>query len=1421
MKMPARHLMHGLVWAALAIALSGCPFSGDLLVQPGSVSLSVEQTQSQMSITNVGRGDLSWTARTEEPWLFMRLGEEGMADREISGKTARTDIVTLFLEEDYLPVRNERLRGTIIITSSGGNAEIPVTFEPDRQPRLLVNPAELSFATSESRKTLDVLNEGAATLLWQATPSQSTPWLTVNPASGELTAGSSHGLNVTVNRTLLAPSPEPHRGEIIFESNGGSQIVVVMAEAGAFSAAPAALDFGLIAVPKTLMVALRTQSPETVLLSTAISYEKGGGWLSVPAERVEITRTQPRDFAVTANPAGLEPGSYTAVLSLAHGATAQTESITVKMEVGKATDFSLSVDEIDFGTTNEIQEQSVTLTNLGDEALNFIVKKQSPAPWLTVSPESGSLTGTTAIRLAADPSRLPVGVSKVTLEIQGGSVTRLLRVLIDRAPDIKTDQLQVEPRDLNFGSLESRKDINLWNEGPNAIDWFIDESTLPQWLSLSASSGTLSGSFTDSVVVTIDRNLTPSDGDNFSHVIKVESNTAGIAPVELIVRGQPRRFPVIHLEGEGADANNVPFIMIDIGEDSASFTVENKGTAALTWNVDQAKQPGWIASIAPLQGELAPGKKQKVTVTTNRKELTQTGGNYRLPIRSNDIDAPLSYVEVQVRVPIRIVIGTRPQGLNFGLTESTLSFEVANQGDAGWPLEYKVTSSQPEWLFAEPARGRSMGTPTNVKDWQFVSVAIDRGSITNSGASATLTITAENVPPNAHPVEPVEVTVQLDLAEMTIEAAAPRVRPPSLIRAAVLLRDIRQRTFPIFEDNYLDSKILYNLTTPAVSILENSLPIDLDETNVFVKKDEELRFSVLILMDFSGSMAQAAQKLVDDGQLEVGPGDDPLTVLYRETVGAMIDEMPDHYEVALAVFNERNAAWNSATRMLRGAPAGYDSDMAQAPFTKNKAIQQYRLNSVSVADNGATPLFPALAEAALELYQLGGNMPDFDNLGQSILIPITDGRQTTPPGDITAITEILRATRTRTFTIGWGNQVFANSLIQIADESGGHYYATVNKRVPGEVDTTGEPLTVPVKEELLKWCRKNPEDANARSIVSDLKSHIVLSYATLNEEPSMEIQAHFEVDTQVPSLKKSIYFSSIPAIDFANDVRLGQIGMNTDGIRPDKSASVRFYTDYIPRNITRLSFNIKAAAGEAWTAELVPAEQGGLLAGWTMIRSGNVLTLTSKASHRPLDYADYGKLFDIHLSNVNAPTELQVQVLEPQIQSNPDIKYFTIPKSIGIDYQPARAVSFPNAEFDFEPAPASTSLRVIDLGNLRDLPEDERYATAFIRNIGGEHMLTNVGLFWTVREGTEWLPGTWSGRFSFKYNTEQAPSYGTMYSVYEADAVTVAPTGHYDTDGELISDAGSYSRSFYIDVTYGSLYYLFSYGPYYVKYDVD
>ncbi len=823
--------------------------------------------------------------------------------------------------------------------------------------------------------------------------------------------------------------------------------------------------------------------------------------------------------------------------------------------------------------------------------------------------------------------------------------------------------------------------------------------------------------------------------------------------------------------------------------------------------------PGWITAVSPQQGQLRPNREQQVRVTTNRAGLNLSGGSHRFIIRSNDPVWPALPLDVHVRVPYSIIIGVRPTSLNFGRTASTVAMDIANMGDAGYPLDFVVTSSQPEWLFVEPETGRSMGVSGPLKDWRSVSVAIDRGRITNQGAAAKLIITAENVPANASPVEPVEVPVSVDIAELTIETAFPRMRPPSLMRLALLLRDSRQHVFSPLEDYFVSDCSQFRINSVVVDMLEDSVPLDLDETNVQVKKDESLSFAVLVMLDYSASMLEAAQALVDDGQLDPGALN-PLDALYQQTIAPMLAELPDHYRVALGVFNERTPD----LRIILGAPAGYTEDEAFEDYVTDKAILQYRLANTGVQDNGATPLYPAVIVGAVSLYNIDWTLPDFDAVAERILIAVTDGRNTTPPGDLNLVKETLFAARVRFMCIGFGNQVQANPLIQMSTESGGHYYSTDVRVIPDSLGPDNKPLTIPILSSLLKWCRTEPGNPLAQSLPRDLRSHVVVSYPSLNEETAISIQGRVEVREIEPSVKETFIFDQVPMLLIANDVKLGQIGMRTEGIQPDGSAAIRVYADYMPRNIKNMTISFTTDPPLAGTVSLVDACHGGMVHDWLMNVEPGKVTLTTQ-SGRALTYGDYGALFDIRFSDVAAPFTLFMTVDDPVIGGSMDGKYFTYPEDMRVGYEPFTATSFPNPSFAFSPDPIDNKPIVIDVGDLLD-DEVEHVANVLVDNVGGEHLPTDATLYWRLRQGVNRLPGTRLGALEFAYNGPE-PLEGDYYLIHRADTGFINPPAvQVEDDGSIVPAPDVYSREFFIDVYYGSLNMTFTHGPYYLKYEV-
>jgi len=206
-----------------------------------------------------------------------------------------------------------------------------------------------------------------------------------------------------------------------------------------------------------------------------------------------------------------------------------------------------------------------------------------------------------------------------------------------------------------------------------------------------------------------------------------------------------------------------------------------------------------------------------------------------------------------------------------------------------------------------------------------------------------------------------------------------------------------------------------------------------------------------------------------------------------------------------------------------------------------------------------------------------------------------------------------------------------------------------------------------------------------------------------------------------------------------------------------------------------------------------------------------------------LAYGDYGNLLDISFAGLGAPVTLNFTMLDPVYNAAaPDAKYFTVPDGIEVNYEPFTAMSFPNPAFDFDPTFNGMRSSIIEPD-----PADP-ITTLLVRNVGGEHMPTLAALYWKVRPNVGILPGTLPVAIGFNYNGVGAQD--TLYYLVNpelnglgipgiADSGTFVPFFEVDDDDNPIP--GTYSSGFYIDVYYGSLFYTYTYGPYYLLYEVN
>ncbi len=1386
-------------WTGVSLALAlltGCPFIPQLLVSPLTIALGGKATSANFRIENAGGGTLTYKVSEDLPWIEIAAESGGKQGGAVEGSiSTEVAFIQVLLNRAALPAQGVA-RGEISVTSNAGDQTVIVSATQSGEPVLQVSRTSIDFGLSGQTEQFTITNGGNAQLEWTLAVPGTAPWLTAQPRSGVLESfGKQTVVTVNVSRTGISAQADPYTAALSIASNGGDASVAVSMGVPSFTVQPGKVDFGRTEGVKSQSLTVENNGTLPVVLAVTAITDTGGNWLAVDNAAPTLPAPGPLQIVATANGTGLAPGNYTGSIKVEAPALAYSQVVPVTLSVPG---FTVAPAELAFGVISSPATLPLTLTNLGAAPIQWTAAIPANTPWITLSATSGTLTATQTVNVTAAPGTVDPGqyVSQITFTFDGGQDT--VAVSMSRP---KPAALKVAPQDMDFGVTRTETTVGIWNDGLGTINWSIDTAGFPAWLSISpvngagVASGTVSGDITDTVTVSVNRSLAPPALTVFDFTFNVAASGDSTVPAPVTVRASAPQLPEFGVVGEGVDAFGVPYVRLDIAEDTQDFVIVNAGEGVLTWNIQPGTVlPVWIVSISPLQGTVNPGRQQTVRVTVDRSSLSRAGATFRLPLVSNDPSRSLTVIDIQIRVPYSIIIGLKPESIAFGRFANTAFLDVANFGDAGEYLNFKVTSSQPDWLFVEPPTGRSIGrSGLQGKDWQSISVAIDRSRVTGQGGVARLIIEAVDVPEDALPVAPVEVEVSVDLAKLTIETARMNLRPPSLVRMNVLLRDQAYRPFPSLEDNFSDTRTFYNVPNVLATFLEDAQNIDVDETNVFVKKNENLRFDVLVMLDFSGSMRAAAQALVDDGQLPAGG--DPLNALYLQCISPMLAEFPAHYRIALAVFNERRYGLDSILRIIYGADAAHPQ-LADDAFVQDKDVLQYRLNSMDVQDNGATQLLPAVTAGALTLAGIdnSANLIPFDTAEESILVAVTDGRRTTPPGELPPVKDELEAKRVRFFPIGWGQTVQANTLITLSSGSGGHYYSPQTRKNTEGVD-------VPQLSELLNWCRTEPGNAAAQSLPRDLRSHVSISYPSLNEAESINLEARVEVLDTTPSVSGGVTIGAVPMALYANDVRLGQIGMRTEGINPAGATSVFVYMDYAPRNLGRLTLQLSAESIDnldalSYEVVVTPEENGGLVADWARSDSGTQISFVAPTG-RLFSYGDYGELVEVRVSGAVHPFKVRLSVVDPVIGFDADGKYFTCPDTITVDDNPFRAPSLPRLALK-SIVPDRGFIRTsidgsIELVPVLDLPAGEASFKLDVYNLGGAHPPTDVRLYWVPDLGSQTVVDTKPGLFRLtpidggRVDSTETP--GELY-------VTPLPSS---TDLP-----GPYSGSLYVSYTYGS-----------------
>ena len=600
-------------------------------------------------------------------------------------------------------------------------------------PVLSLTPATLSFAAEAGRAApaaQSVAVSSSSTAVSYSVSSSSTGgWLKVKAGSGK-TPGS---ISIVADSTGM--SAGTYSGTVIVASsdaeNGPIPLAITLTVAPpALTLAPTTLSFtaqvGGVAPPVELVT---TGSSNGAAIGYSVTASSAENWLSVkPA-----TATTPKSISISANPAGLSPGTYSGTVIVdSPGASNSPIPFPVTFTVTPAPSFAVTPELLTFAAkAGEKPPAAQTIsTSSSGAALGYSVSASSTGGWLSATSATGTTPG--PIGVTVNPAGLSAGTHTGTITItskDGSGGPQVVAVAFNvTAADLPT--LGVAPAFLAFvgqaGGTSPASQNLVTSSSKAAINYTISAVSKGGWLSAAANTGTTPGS------VKITANPSGLAAGTYSGTVILASPDAANASqaVEVSFTVTAATLPTLNLmpatlsftahAGEVSQGSQV--ITLNTGEPIRYTT----STASATWlHVTPANgsAPGSMnISVAP--SGLAPG------IYTGAVTVASDGV-------ANSPQAVFVTLTVSSKPAPKMAVS--PTSMSFtaqagGKPPAGQTIAMVSTGEA---LGFKVTTgTSAAWLSATPADGQTPGSITVLVNPSGLAAGTYNGSVSIAASDA-------------------------------------------------------------------------------------------------------------------------------------------------------------------------------------------------------------------------------------------------------------------------------------------------------------------------------------------------------------------------------------------------------------------------------------------------------------------------------------------------------------------------------------------------------------------------------------------------------------------------------------------------------------------------------------------------------------
>lgn len=324
------------------------------------------------------------------------------------------------------------------LTLSGLLAAATLLCAPLTASALSLSPSALSFSSMQggsapANQTVTLWKGNDRTQTWAA--STNAPWANVTPASGTLSTERDQTV-VSVNPAGLSPGTYTTTLTIRIQGFKGrwnkTSIPLSLTVSSSGSASVSSIRLGSLALgftgfagganPAAQLLTLTNPTGDTLSWSLSDT----AAWLNLSTTS-GTTTTETDSISVSVNLAGLATGTYTAVITItASGATNSPQTIPVSLTVATApaTPAAIGLSRTNLTYTGTVggtnpASQSFTISNTGGSPLAWTASDN--AAWLTLTPASGTNTGTVAA--TANLAGLAAGTYSGTITVAATGTT--------------------------------------------------------------------------------------------------------------------------------------------------------------------------------------------------------------------------------------------------------------------------------------------------------------------------------------------------------------------------------------------------------------------------------------------------------------------------------------------------------------------------------------------------------------------------------------------------------------------------------------------------------------------------------------------------------------------------------------------------------------------------------------------------------------------------------------------------------------------------------------------------------------------------------------------------------------------------------------------------------------------------------------